>query len=226
VRTRIGRRDFMTLLGGAAVAWPIVAQAQQDEHVRRIGLLMGTGGADPLNPPRLAALAQGLQESGWTIGRNLRIDYRWGEGNADIIRKYAAELVALAPDVILANGSSAVAALQQITRTVAIVFTSIVDPVSAGFVYNLARPCGNATGFTLFEYSTSGKWLELLKRSRRASREPQSCGMSLSLPAADSWAQSSQPPHGWGWNCAQSACGTPARSSRASPISRADRMAV
>jgi putative ABC transport system substrate-binding protein len=157
------RRAFISLLGGAAVAWPLRARAQQPERMRRISLLMGTAAADPSNPPRLAALAQGLQESGWTIGRNLRIDYRWGEGNADTVHKYAAELVALTPDVILANGSVAVAAVQQISRSVPIVFTSVVDPVSAGFVESLARPGGNTTGFTLFEYSISGKWLELLK---------------------------------------------------------------
>src|SRR5262249_13674322 len=157
------RREFIALIGGAAAAWPLAAKAQQPERMRRISLLMSTAAADPPNPPRLAALAQGLQESGWTIGRNLRIDYRWGEGDADTIRKYAAELVALTPDVILANGSVAVAAVQQISRSVPIVFTSVVDPVSAGFIESLARPGGNTTGFTLFEYSISGKWLELLK---------------------------------------------------------------
>ncbi len=158
----IRRREFITLLGGAA-AWPLAARAQQAERVRRIGVLMNTSADDPEGQARIAAFHQGLQEWGWTLGRNARIDVRWGAVDADNSRRYAAELVALAPDVILASASAAMGALQQTTRTVPIVFVSIIDPVGAGFVESLARPGGNATGFALFEYSLSGKWLELLK---------------------------------------------------------------
>jgi ABC-type uncharacterized transport system substrate-binding protein len=158
----IKRRRFITLLGGAA-AWPLAARAQQPERVRRIGVLMSQAADDPEGQPRLLALAQGLQESDWTVGRNVRIDTRWGAGDAERYRRYAAELVALAPDVILVNGPSALAQLQQTTRSVPIVFVNVVDPVGAGFVDSLSHPGGNATGFMLSEYSTSGKWVELLK---------------------------------------------------------------
>ena len=157
------RRDLITLIGGAAVAWPLAARAQQADRVRRIGALMTQAADDPEGQSRLLALAQGLQESGWTIGRNVRIDTRWGQGDAERYRRYAAELVALAPDVILVNGPAALAQLQQATRSVPILFVNVVDPMGAGFVASVARPGGNATGFMLSEYSTSGKWLELLK---------------------------------------------------------------
>jgi putative ABC transport system substrate-binding protein len=157
------RRAFITLFGGAAATWPLAARAQQGEQVRRIGVLMNVAADDPEAPARVGAFSQGLAESGWTIGRNVRIDYRWYAGNADAARKYATELVALAPDVILASGTLGVTAIQQITRPVPIVFTLVADPVGAGFVNSLARPGGNATGFMLFEYSLSAKWLELLK---------------------------------------------------------------
>ena len=157
------RREFITLLGGAAVAWPLAARAQQADRMRRVGVLVSRIADDPEEQARLAAFVQGLQELGWTEGRNVRIDYRWAAGDADRSRTYAAELVALAPDVIVAAGSQSVAALEQTTRTVPIVFASVVDPVGAGYVTRLARPGGNATGFTAFEYSLSGKWLELLK---------------------------------------------------------------
>jgi putative ABC transport system substrate-binding protein len=156
------RREFITLLGGAA-AWPLAARAQQPERMRRIGVLMSTAVDDPQDPARLAAFAQGLQELGWTIGRNLRIDYRWSASSPDNARKYAAELAALAPDVTLASGTIALAAVQQIRHTTSIVFVNLIDPVSGGFVESLARPGGNTTGFLLFEYGISGKWLELLK---------------------------------------------------------------
>jgi putative tryptophan/tyrosine transport system substrate-binding protein len=159
----IGRRDFITLLGGAAVAWPLVARAQQADPTRRIGVLMNLTADDPEAPARIAAFAQGLADLGWTIGRNLRLDYRWGAGDAERIRKDAAELVALAPDVILSSGTPSVAAVQQATRSVPIVFAQVVDPVGSGFVESLARPGGNITGFSVFEYGISGKWLELLK---------------------------------------------------------------
>jgi putative ABC transport system substrate-binding protein len=160
--SHIRRRKFLATLGGAA-ACPLAARAQQAERVRRIGVLMPLTADDLEASPRVTALAQGLQQFGWTVGRNVRIDYRWGAVDADHSSRYAAELLALAPDVILAGGSPAVAALQQATRTVPIVFANIVDPVGAGFVESLAQPGGNATGFILYEYGLSAKWLELLK---------------------------------------------------------------
>ena len=159
----IGRRELLAALGGAAAAWPLAARAQQGAPMRRIGVLMNLASDDAEAQARLAAFHQGLQQLGWTVGRNVQIDYRWSAGNADYIRKFAAELVALAPDVIVSTGSPSVAVLQQATRSVPIVFTAVVDPVGGGLVASLARPGGNATGFMLFEYSTSGKWLELLK---------------------------------------------------------------
>jgi ABC-type uncharacterized transport system substrate-binding protein len=155
------RRQFITLLGGAA-AWPLAARGQQAERVRRIGVLMAVAD-DPEGQARIAAFLQGLQQLGWAEGRNLQIDTRWGAGDADRFRKYAAELVALAPDVILAAGGAVVPPLLQATRSVPIVFTQTPDPVGAGFVDSLARPGGNATGFLTFEYGISAKWLELLK---------------------------------------------------------------
>jgi ABC-type uncharacterized transport system substrate-binding protein len=157
------RREFTTLLGSAAV-WPLAARAQQPERIRRIGILTsGATADDPDGQTRSAAFLQGLEQLGWIDGRNIRIDYRWGAGDADGLRKYAAELVTLAPDVIVASGTATVAPLLQATRTAPIVFVQVTDPVGAGFVDSLARPGGNATGFTLFEYGISGKWLELLK---------------------------------------------------------------
>jgi putative tryptophan/tyrosine transport system substrate-binding protein len=159
------RREFITLLGGAvAAAWPLAAQAQQPERMRRIGVLMNAAAADSEYQSWLGAFLKALPELGWIDGRNVRIDTRWATTNAAEIRKHAAELAALAPDVILAPGASTVGPLLQVTRTVPIVFPIIVDPVAGGFVDSLARPGGNATGFMLFEYSISGKWLELLKQ--------------------------------------------------------------
>jgi putative ABC transport system substrate-binding protein len=157
------RREFITLLGGTMAAWPLASRAQQREQMRRIGVLMNLAADDSEASARVGAFAQGLAESGWTIGGNVRIEYRWGAGNADNERKYAAELLALTPDVIVASGSLAVMAFQRLTRTVPIVFTLISDPIGAGFVDSLARPGGNTTGFMIFEYSMGGKWLELLK---------------------------------------------------------------
>ena len=157
----MNRREFITLLGGAA-AWPLAAQAQQGERMRRIGVLMSVADG-PEGKARLGAFLEGLQQLGWTDGRNVRIDQRWGAGDAERARKYAAELVALGADVILASGDHSVVASRQATRTVPIVFTTVADPVGTGYVESLARPGGNMTGFTLFEYSTSGKWLELLR---------------------------------------------------------------
>jgi ABC-type uncharacterized transport system substrate-binding protein len=157
------RRKFITLLGGAA-AWPLAARAQQSERMRRIGVLTSLASDDPESMARIAAFLQGLQELGWSVGRNVRIDYRWGAGDAERARRHAEELVALAPNVILANGGSIMAPLQQVTRTVPIVFAAVADPVGSGFVSSLARPGGNSTGFANFEYGISGKWLELLKQ--------------------------------------------------------------
>jgi putative tryptophan/tyrosine transport system substrate-binding protein len=168
----IGRREFIILLGGSvAAAWPLAARAEQPERLRRVGVLMNLAPDDPESPVRLAAFLQGMQQWGWTDGRNVRIYIRWGADDADRSRRYAAELIALAPDVILASGSPAVGQLLQATRTVPIVFVVVVDPVGSGFVESLARPSSNATGFPLFEYGISGKWLELLKEiAPRATR--------------------------------------------------------
>ena len=159
----IERRKFLATLGGGVAAWPLAARAQQGERVRRIGVLMNLAADDPEAPARIAAFAQGLADLGWSIGRNLRIDYRWGAGDAERIRREAAELLAAAPDVVLASGNPSAAALQQATRSVPIVFAGVNDPVSSGFVESLAQPGGNITGFSLVEYSFSGKSLELLK---------------------------------------------------------------
>jgi putative ABC transport system substrate-binding protein len=158
----VNRREFITLVGGAA-AWPLAARAQQPDRMRRIGLLMNFAADDPSGQTRLLAFAQALAQSGWTDGRNVQIDIRWAAGNPDRIRRYAAELVALASDVILASGGTTLGPLRQVSRTVPTVFTGVGDPVGAGFVDSLARPGGNATGFIAFEWSISGKWLELLK---------------------------------------------------------------
>jgi putative tryptophan/tyrosine transport system substrate-binding protein len=156
------RREFITLVGGTA-AWTLAARAQQPERRRRIGVLMNFTSDDPVSQDRLAAFVQGLQELGWTVGRNVQIDYRWGAGNVERYRTFAAELVALTPDILVTAGAPAVEALQRATRTVPIVFTSVTDPVGGGLVASLARPGGNTTGLTLSEYGVSGKWLELLK---------------------------------------------------------------
>ena len=158
------RREFITLLGSTAAAWPLVAHGQQPGRMRRIGVLMHLPENDPETQARVRALLEGLQQLGWTDGRNVRIDYRFGAADVDRSRRYAAELIALAPDVIQASGTGPVAALQQASRTVPIVFVQIPDPVNAGFVESLSRPGGNATGFTVWEeFGTSGKLLELLK---------------------------------------------------------------
>jgi putative ABC transport system substrate-binding protein len=157
------RRDFILALGGAATGWPLAARAQQPERMRRVGVLMTVGPDDAVGQTRYAAFLQGLQQSGWEVGRRVHIDIRWA-ATADATRNYAAELVALAPDVILATGSAATGPLLQATRTVPIVFVHAPDPVGAGFVDSMSRPGGNATGFTNFEYGMGTKWLELLKQ--------------------------------------------------------------
>ena len=158
------RRDFIAAVGRVAAAWPFAAWAQQTDQFRRIGVLMDLAADDPQSSKELTAFHSGLQERGWKIGSNLQIDYRWSAGNLELKRKYASELVALVPDVVLAAGGTFVGALQQVSRTVPIVFVEVTDPVNRGLVASLARPGGNTTGFTQFEFSISGKWLELLKQ--------------------------------------------------------------
>jgi putative ABC transport system substrate-binding protein len=158
------RREFITLLGGAAATWPLAAHAQQPERVRRIGVLMNLVANDPQSSVLTAAFVGGLQERGWTLGGNLQIEFRWGAGDGNLYRKFAAELVALTPDVLVAVGGTVVGALQQATRTIPIVFVQVTDPVNRGLVASLARPGGNTTGFTQYEFSLAGKWLELLKQ--------------------------------------------------------------
>jgi putative ABC transport system substrate-binding protein len=157
------RRDFTTLIGGAAVAWPLAASAQQRERMRSVGVLTPFAAHNTEGQNRLTAFAQALQQLGWSVGQNARLHYRWGDGTSATMQKYAAELVALAPDVILADSSAALSPLLQATQTIPIVFAIVADPVGAGYVETLARPGGNATGFTPFEYGVAGKWLELLK---------------------------------------------------------------
>ena len=160
------RREIITLLGGAAAAWPLATHAQQSKHMRRVAALMPYTANDPQAQNRNAAFLQGLQQLGWTIGQNVQIDYRWSEGNEDDTRKYAAELVALAPDVIFTSGSAAIGPLRRATRTVPIVFVLVPDPVGAGFVDSLARPGGNITGFTQFD-SPAEAHSPLVSRSLR-----------------------------------------------------------
>ncbi len=157
------RRQFIALLGGAAT-WPLAARAQQHERMRRIAVLMSLAADDKEGRARIDAFVQGLRELGWIDGRNVQLDIRWAAGGDRIRQQYAAELVALSPDVIMASGGSVVGPLLQVTRTVSIVFTQTPDPVGAGFVDSLARPGGNATGFSIFDYNIAGKWLELLKQ--------------------------------------------------------------
>jgi len=159
----VRRRELIALLGGAAAAWPLAAHAQQSRQMRRVAALMPYTANDSQSQNRNAAFLQGLQQLGWTVGQNVQIDYRWSAGNEEDTRKYAAELVALAPDVIFTSGSAAVGPLRRATRTVPIVFVLVPDPVGAGFVETLARPGGNITGFTQFDYGIGAKWLELLK---------------------------------------------------------------
>ena len=158
------RRDFIKVIAGSAIGWPLLAHAQQGERVRHIGVLISLAADDKEGQARLVAFLHGLQELGWIDGRNVRFDTRWSAGDGERARKYIAELVALKPDVILASGGSLVAPLLQATRTVPIVFTQTPDPVGAGFVESLARPGGNATGFSNVDYGMGGKWLELLKQ--------------------------------------------------------------
>jgi putative ABC transport system substrate-binding protein len=156
------RREFITLLGGAA-AWPVAVGAQQGERMRRIGVLLNLAADDPMGQARMAAFVQGLQAAGWADGRNVRIDTRWAAADPGNYRRYAAELIALGPDVVLASTTAAVAQLQQASRAVPVVFVSAIDPVGSGLITSMARPGGNVTGFVIFEYALAAKWLELLK---------------------------------------------------------------
>ena len=160
----VGRRELIAGLG-SAMAWPLAARAQQSGRMRRIGVLMSRAADDPQGQARLAAFQQALQQLGWNDGRNVRIDIRWHENDTDRARRYAQELIALAPDIILADGTVSATVLQHVTRTLPIVFAAVPDPVGAGFVDSLSRPRGNITGFMVFEYGFSGKWLELLKQA-------------------------------------------------------------
>jgi putative ABC transport system substrate-binding protein len=192
----VKRRAFITLLGGAAVMWPLAARAQQGERVRRIGVLMGIGQSDPEGQSRVMALRQGLERLDLKDGQNLHIEYRWGGGDAGRIRSYATELVALAPDVILATNTPTVRALQQLTRTISIVFVSVSDPVSDGFVTSLSKPGGNITGFSTYEPSMAGKWVQFLKLVApdvvriAVIFNPETAAHSLYLPSLESAAPS------------------------------------
>jgi putative ABC transport system substrate-binding protein len=160
---QLKRREFITLLGGAAVAWPLAARAQLTERAQRIGVLLNLAADDPMGQARVAAFVQGLEAAGWSDGRNVRIDKRWAAADPGNYRKYAAELIALGPEIVLASTTAAVAQLQRASRTVPIVFVSAIDPVGSGLITSMARPGGNATGFVIFEYALAAKWLELLK---------------------------------------------------------------
>jgi putative ABC transport system substrate-binding protein len=160
----IKRREFFTLLGGTVVAWPLAASAQQPDRLRRIGVLLNYVATDATGQAYVAAFVEGLRNLGWIDGQNLRIEYRWNAGSAELARAYAAELVALAPDVILSSSTTNLSALQRLSPTTPIVFVQVSDPVTQGFVLNLARPGGNITGFSSYEFTIGGKWVDLLKR--------------------------------------------------------------
>ena len=212
------RREFIALLSGTA-AWPIAAHAQPGERMRRIGVLLPADADDAIFQARMAAFLGGLQQLGWTDRRNVRIDTRWAVGDADL-RKYAGELVALGPDVVVAFGSNAVPPLQQVTRTIPIVFALVADPVGAGYVESLAQPGGNVTGFSSWEYAIAGKWLELLKEiAPRTTRVAVLRDSTIALDPRSS-GQSKPSRHRTGRNCARSICAMPARSSVASRCSR------
>jgi ABC-type uncharacterized transport system substrate-binding protein len=216
------RRHFITLLGGTVMVWPLTAHAQQGERVRRIGVLIPFTADDPEAQVRTALFEQSLQQLGWTVGRDLQIEHRLSGGEAASIRRAATELVALAPDALLVVGTATAALLLQATQTIPVVFVQSADPVGAGFVQSLARPGGNATGFTSFEYSLSGKWVELLKQiaphvTRVAVfRDPTSVGgASASSPQSRQWRSL------WGLNSLPWAFAIPMRLSATSQCSRA-----
>ena len=193
------RREFITLLGGAAASWPRAAGAQQPGGMRRIGVLMASAADEPVSQARIAAFLQGLSQLGWTDDRNVRIDTRWATTNADDLRRHAAELVELAPDVLVAaTGTATAAPLLQATRTLPIVFVIVIDPVGAGFVTSLVRPGGNATGFLMFEYGLS-EWLELLKQIAPGVARAAVVGTRPSPPVSDSSRPSRPWRRPWGW---------------------------
>ena len=220
------RREFISLLGGAAVAWPLAAYAQQGERVRQIGVLTANAADDVDAQARHAAFLQGLQHLGWTEGRNVRVDARWAAGSTADTRRYARELAALAPDVILATGSSAVAPLLEATTTVSIVFVIVPDPVGAAFVDSLSRPGGNATGFMQFEYSLSAKWPELLKQIMPHATRAAVLRDAAITAGIGQFAVIQSVARRSGWRSARSTCETCERSSGPSRPSRALRMAV
>jgi len=219
------RREFITLLGGAATAWPLAARAQQPERVRRIGVLLATAADDAEHQAWVAAFHQGLALSGWIIGRNVRIDTRWATVNAAELRRHAAGVGCARARRHSGLWRLGRGAVLQATRTVPVVFPVLGDPVAAGFVDSLARPGGNATGFMIFEYSLAGKWLELLKQIAPDVTRVRCFGIPArpepaSLPPSRPWRRRS------GWKSTRSMCATPARSSAPSRPSRAPRMAV
>ena len=220
------RRDFIALLGGAAAAWPLGAAAAA-ERMRRVGALMSVVASDPEGQARLAAFLRGLQDAGWTVDNNVRIDTRWTGGKADDIRRYAVELVALDLEVILASGGSVVGPLLQVTRTLPVVFTQTPDPVAAGFVDSLARPGGNATGFTQVEYGTGAKWIELLKEiAPRVTRAAVLRDPAIPEGIGQFAVIQSVAPSSFGSKCGRSTSATPARSSAPSRLSQAPPMAA
>ena len=191
---KLKRREFITLLGGAAATWPLAARAQQAERMRRIAVLMNNAEDDPEGQARVRAFHQAMNDLGWTDGRNVRIDIRWAAGDADRFRAHAAELVGLGPDVIVANSNIAVTAVQRVTATIPRVFFIGVDPIDSGFVSNLARPGANITGFTTFEPEMGGKWLELLKEiAPRVTRAAVILNPATAAPHTDSYFKSIEP---------------------------------
>ena len=206
------RRDLIKGIAGSATAWPFTASAQQRERMRRVGVLTPFPADDVEGQTRVTAFAQALQQAGWTLGQNLRLDYRWGDGKPDTMRKYTTELAALAPDVILANSGASVSALLEVTRTVPIVFAAVADPVGAGYVESLARPGGNATGFTGQDYSFASKWLDLIKEvAPRVTRVAVLRDSALRpAPASSVCCRPLRPRSAW--NYARLICATPANS--------------
>ena len=222
---KMKRREFITLLGGAAAAWPLAARAQQGERMRRMGVFQPGVADDSEYQARNAAFLQTLGQLGWIVGRNLRIDFRWGAGHVERYRAIAEELVAIRPDVILGNGTAIVSALQKTTRTVPIVFANITDPVGSGLVATLARPGGNATGFSAGEFGFGGKWLELLKEI--APRVTRVAVLRDASPRRSaSWVESNLWRRLWESNCARWTCVTPTSLSKPLAPSLASRMAA
>jgi putative tryptophan/tyrosine transport system substrate-binding protein len=219
------RREFIQAIAASACVWPHTVHAQAPARVRRIGVLMGLAADDQESQARLAAFAQGLQQAGWTVGQNIRVDYRFGAGNPETLRKQTAEFVAMNLEVVMAHSSAAVAPLLQESRTLPIVFTLVADPVGAGYVASLARPGGNVTGFTNFEYSIGGKWLELLKEMAPNVTRLAVLRESSFRRGRGSSARSRRWRRRTRSSCAPSTCAIPPRSSATSPPSRRSRTA-